>query len=67
MARPVNFMKILMINDNYPLQVIGGAESYLRDIQCALQAQGHVVHVVALSSPAAPGPHRDYSIRSFDA
>ena len=57
-------MKILMINDNDPRQLIGGAESYLLDVRDALQALGHVVHVFALASG---GSRKDDSITVFEA
>ena len=62
-------MKILMVNDNHPCQMIGGAESYLLDVRRALQDLGHVVHVFALSrgSRAARDSRRHCSITLFEA
>ena len=37
-------MKILMINDNDPDAVVGGAERHIADVTQALEARGHEVH-----------------------
>ncbi len=42
-------MKILMVNDHRPEEVLGGTERYILDVTAALEERGHEVHLFAMS------------------
>ena len=42
-------MKILMVNDHRPEEVLGGTERYILDVTAALEERGHSVHLFAMS------------------
>lgn len=42
-------MKILMVNDHRPEEVLGGTERYILDVTGALEERGHEVHLFAMS------------------
>ena len=42
-------MKILMVNDHRPEEVLGGTERYILDVTVALEERGHPVHLFAMS------------------
>ena len=42
-------MKILMVNDHHPDEVLGGTERYILDVSRALAERGHEVHLFAMS------------------
>lgn len=42
-------MKILMVNDHRPEEVLGGTERYILDVTAALEERGHQVHLFAMS------------------
>lgn len=42
-------MKILMVNDHRPEEVLGGTERYILDVTAALAERGHEVHLFAMS------------------
>ncbi|MYE10862.1 MAG: glycosyltransferase family 4 protein [Gammaproteobacteria bacterium] len=42
-------MKILMVNDHRPEDVLGGTERYILDVTAALEERGHQVHLFAMS------------------
>ena len=42
-------MKVLMVNDHRPEEVLGGTERYIIDVTAALQERGHDVHLFAMS------------------
>ena len=46
-------MKILMVNDHRPEEVLGGTERYILDVSAALEEQGHDVHLFAMSDTGA--------------
>ena len=48
-------MKILMVNDNDPNQIVGGSERYIADLTGELEAAGHRVHWFTLSTEAGTG------------
>ena len=39
-------MKVLMVNNGYPPEVIGGAEIYVKALANELRKRGHEVHIV---------------------
>ena len=46
-------MKILMVNDHRPEDVLGGTERYILDVSAALEERGHDVHLFAMSDTGA--------------
>ena len=46
-------MKILMVNDHRPEEVLGGTERYILDVSAALEERGHEVHLFAMSDTGA--------------
>ena len=42
-------MKILMVNDHHPDEVLGGTERYILDVSRGLAERGHEVHLFAMS------------------
>lgn len=46
-------MKILMVNDHRPEEVLGGTERYILDVTAALEERGHQVHLFAMSDTRA--------------
>ena len=46
-------MKILMVNDHRPEEVLGGTERYILDVSAALEERGHEVHLFAMSDTRA--------------
>ena len=52
-------MKILMVNDHHPEEVLGGTERYVLDVSRALGERGHDVHLFAMSEQDSEvGPAR---------
>ncbi len=46
-------MKILMVNDHHPEEVLGGTERYVLDVSRALGERGHDVHLFAMSDQSS--------------
>ncbi len=42
-------MKILMVNDHRPEEVLGGTERYILDVTAGLEKRSHEVHLFAMS------------------
>lgn len=50
-------MKILMVNDNDPDEVVGGCERYIKDVTRELEAVGHEVHWFTIRDAPADRRH----------
>ncbi|MDE0349061.1 MAG: glycosyltransferase family 4 protein [Gammaproteobacteria bacterium] len=59
-------MKILMVNDHRPEEVLGGTERYIIDVTAALEERGHEVHLFAMSDtgPETTPARRIFHVRA---
>lgn len=68
MTRP---LRVLLVSNLFPPDVLGGYELLARDVALALRARGHAVEVLTTGPKRAEDPewvHRDLTlVRSFDA